>query len=92
MSLYLPTHLIQLEKHPIVPWISDINASYHIVFTPCLYSSNATYISSTIVLPNGDNVSHIRTLKISDTLVLDNVLCVSCFNSNIISSRYWLRI
>lgn len=41
------------------------------------------------MLPNGDKVkvSHIRTVRLDDRLVLNNVLCVRSFNFNIVSAR-----
>ena len=44
-------------------------------------------------LPNGDmaKVTHIGTIQISATLILENVLCIPTFSFNLISISKWIQ-
>lgn len=86
---YVSTYSMESKIHINVPWIIDTNALDHIISTPTQYLSITENLFSGFVLPNGDKIDvfHVVTVKISDELILHNVLFVPCFNYNIISAK-----
>ena len=70
-------------------WIIDTGATNHMFCCPSLFSSVTTIVSSFIKLPNGAAVpvTHIGVVHLSETLVLQNVLCVPSFTFNLISAK-----
>ncbi|XP_075655657.1 uncharacterized protein LOC142625816 [Castanea sativa] len=68
-------------------WVIDTGATNHMVYSiSCFFSITAT-LNTHINLPNGEValVTHISTVRISNTLLLQNVLCVPSFIFNLIS-------
>lgn len=59
----------------------------HMISSPFLYTSAPSIINSNIKLPNGHFVpmTHRGIVRISASLILKNVLCVSSFKFNLIS-------
>jgi hypothetical protein len=68
------------------PWIIVTGATDHMVNSISFFTTITTIVSTSVTLPNGDfvKVTHIGTIKISDHLVLTNVLCVPSFAFNLI--------
>ena len=68
-------------------WVLDIGATDHIVHSVKLITKITSSISSFVQLPNGERVvvTHIGTIQVTTSLVLENVLCVPAFTFNLIS-------
>jgi len=75
------------------PWIIDTGATDHMVNSTSFFTTITTIVSTSVTLPNGDlvQVTHIGTIKISDCLVLTNVLCVPSFSFNLISASKLIK-
>ena len=69
------------------PWIIDTRATDHMISSLSLFTTITHVTSKTIRLPNGQHalVTHIVTIKISETFVLTDVLCIPSFSFNLIS-------
>ena len=67
-------------------WVLDIGATVHIVHSVKLFTKITSSISSFVQLPNGERVfvTHIGTIQVTASLVLENVLCVPAFTFNLI--------
>ena len=52
-----------------------------------VFTSITTTLNTFVNLPNGESalVTHIGTIKVSENLILSNVLCIPSFNFNLIS-------
>ena len=59
-------------------WILDSGATDHIICSISLLTSITTLTQCVVELPNSESaqVTHIGTVKLSATLILDHVLCV----------------
>ena len=68
-------------------WVIDTGDTNHMVHSINLFPSITTTLNTFVNLPNGESalVTHIGTVKITDNLILYNVLCVPSFNFNLIS-------
>jgi hypothetical protein len=68
-------------------WIIDTGVTDHMVGSITFFTSIIVVVSSYVKLINGQIVlvTHIGTVKLSDSLVLANVLCVPSFSFNLIS-------
>ena len=68
-------------------WVLDTGATYHIVRSVDLFTKITSSITSFVQLPNGERVvvTHIGTIQVTSSLVLENVLCVPSFTFNLIS-------
>jgi hypothetical protein len=69
------------------PWIIDTGATDHMICSISFFTSITSVISKTVKLPNGQHasVTHIGTIKISDSFILTDVLCIPSFSFNLIS-------
>ena len=67
-------------------WVLDISATDHFVCSVDLLTSITTTRKSLVQLPNGElaQVTHIGTVVLSSSLILNNVLCVPSFTFNIV--------
>ena len=67
-------------------WVLDTGASDHIACSLSLFQSYIA-ISHYVELPNGEfaHVTHIGTVKLSNSLTLKHVLCVPSFSFNLVS-------
>ena len=67
--------------------VLDTTATDHIICPVSLLSTISSLTQCVVELPNGESaqVTHIGIVRLSTTLVLDNVLCVSSFSFNILS-------
>ena len=68
-------------------WILDNGATDHKVHSLHFFKSITSSIQIFVRLPNGDmvNVTHIGTVQVSASLLLENVLCIPSFSFNVIS-------
>ena len=68
-------------------WVLDTGATYHIVHSITLFTKIIGCVSTFVQLPNGEKVTvtHIGTIQVTSTLILENVLCVPTFTFNLIS-------
>jgi uncharacterized membrane protein (DUF2068 family) len=73
--------------HHCLPWIIDTGAIDHMISSVSLFTSVTSVVSTTVQFPNGAIalVTHIGIVRISGSLTLTDVLCVSSFNFNLIS-------
>jgi hypothetical protein len=69
-------------------WIIDTGATDHMVNSITHFTSITAVISTHVKLPNGKLalVTHIGTVKLSNTLILTDVLYVPSFSCNLISA------
>ena len=92
-----PTHSVQnthsLTNHKSVQqhtpqWILDTGATDHMVCSTSFLTTITSEKQTQVHLPNRTyaSVTHIGTVKISDKLILTNVLCVPTFTFNLISA------
>ena len=68
------------------PWIMDTGAIDYMVHSVSQFTSITSIVNTCVYLPNGDQalVTHVGTMHISSTLVLNEVLCVLSFGFNLI--------
>lgn len=69
-------------------WIMDTGASEHIVCSIWHLISIFRKVKAPVILPNGDTIeaTNVGTVRLSNTLVLTEVLVVPCFTFNLISA------
>lgn len=81
------TKVIHRSAHSCNTWVLDTSATDHIICYVSLLTSITNLTQRVLELPNGESaqVTHIGTIKLSATLVLDNVLCVPSFSFNLLS-------
>jgi len=82
---HISSHIPSNNLHS---WIIDTGATDHMISTVSLFTSVTTTISSRVKLPNGNYamVTHIGTVKLSEHLILHDVICVPSFSFNLISA------
>lgn len=70
-------------------WIIDMDATNHMVCNTSLLTHVTFSCSYSVILPNGESVSisHIGTVRLTNTITLHNVLCVPSFSFNFLSGR-----
>ena len=68
-------------------WVLDTGAIDHIVHSITLFTKITSSTSTFVQLPNDEKaiVTHMGTIQVISTLVLENVLCVPSFTFNLIS-------
>ena len=68
-------------------WVFEAGATNHIVHSLSFFTHITSSISTFVQLPNGEKVTvtHIGTIQVTSTLILENVLCVPSFTFNLIS-------
>ena len=68
-------------------WVLDTGATDHIVHSLTLFSKITSCVATFVQLPNSEKVivTHIGTIQVTSTLLLENVLCVPTFTFNLIS-------
>ena len=66
-------------------WILDSGATDHMIHSIQFFTSITSIVHISVRLPNGDmaKVSHIGTVQVSPTLLLENVLCIPTFSFNL---------
>ena len=78
---------VNREAFSSTDWVIDTGATDHMIYSITYFTSITSTLNTNVNLPNGKSalVTHIGTVKITEKLVLYNVLCVPSFNFNIIS-------
>ena len=68
-------------------WVIDIGATDHMVHSINMFSEITSTLHTSVELPNGESilVTRIGTVKLSDSLILIDVLYVPTFSFNLIS-------
>jgi len=68
-------------------WVLDTGATNHIIHSISLFTKITNSISSFVHLPNGKTIlpTHIGTIQVTTSLILENVICVPAFSFNLIS-------
>ena len=68
-------------------WVLDTGATDHIIDSTSLFTKITSSISSFVHFPNGEKVlvTHIGTVQLTSTLILEDVICVLAFTFNLIS-------
>jgi len=71
-----------------VPWIIDTGATDHMICSTVFFTQITATVSYNVKLPNGQEilVTHIGTVKLSNLITLENVLCVPSFTFNLLSA------
>ncbi|XP_042988825.1 uncharacterized protein LOC122316364 [Carya illinoinensis] len=72
-----------------IPWIIDSRATDHMICSPSFFKSNVTAVSYNVKLPNGTcmPVTHLGTVRLTNNIILSNVLCMPSFSFNLISVK-----
>ena len=67
-------------------WVFDIGATDYIIHSITLFTKITSSTSTFVQLPNGEKatVTHIGTIQVTSSLILENVLCVPSFYFNLI--------
>lgn len=67
-------------------WIIDTKATYHIVYSSTLLTSITSTTHAFIQFPNGSwvEVTYLRTIKLSKSIILIEVLCVPSFTFSLL--------
>jgi hypothetical protein len=75
------------------PWIIDTGATDHMIGSVSFFTSITAIVSNHVKLPNGQlaAVTHIGTVKISEHLILTDVLCIPSFSFNLISASKLIK-
>ena len=70
-----------------IDWILDSGATDHMVHSLTFLKTITTSVQFFVRLPNGDmaKVTHIGTVQVSASLILENVLCIPSFSFNLVS-------
>ena len=70
-------------------WVLDTRATNHTIHSITLFTKITSSISTFVQLPNGEKVTvtHMGTIQVTSSLVLENVLCVPFLSFNLISIR-----
>ena len=87
LSLSTSTHKV---LNPLqIPWIIDTGATDHMVCNTSLLTTITSEVSYSVKLPNGNQVpvTHLGTVKLTDKLILTNVVCVPSFTFNLLSVK-----
>jgi predicted aspartyl protease len=94
-SIFHPSQSFSVASgiNDIKSWIIDTGATDHMVSSITLFTSITAVISTHVKLLNGklDLVIHIGNVKISNTLIITDVLCVPSFSCNLILSSKILK-
>lgn len=80
-------HKWLIGRHMTPTWVIDTGATDHIVCLVHLLITITANTMSIVQLPNGEttSVTHVRTVTLSSSLVLHDVLCVPFFAFNLFS-------
>ena len=68
-------------------WTLDSGATDHMVHFISFFKTITSTVQISVRLPNGDmaKVTHIGTMQVSASLILENVLCIPSFSFNLVS-------
>ena len=78
--------LVNKEMFTTTDRVIDTGATNHMVHSISCFTTITSPLNTHVKLPNGEIalVTHIGTVKIIETLILYNVLCVPSFSFNLI--------
>ena len=81
-SSAVTTHISSSE------WILDSGATDHMIHSIQFFISITSMVQISVRLPNGDmaKVTHVGTVQVSPTLLLENELCIPSLSFNLIST------
>jgi predicted aspartyl protease len=81
------TKIVNKNAYSNGTWVIDTGATDHMVHSTKLFTKITSTLHTSVELPNGESalVTHIGTVKISESLILVDVLCVPSFSFNLIS-------
>ena len=67
-------------------WVMDTGASDHIICSISFFQTYTTVANCVVELPNGElaHITHIGTVKLSNFLILEHLLCVPSFSFNLL--------
>ncbi|XP_050258405.1 uncharacterized protein LOC126703484 [Quercus robur] len=79
--------VVDREVFCATDWVIDTGATDHMVHSIAYFTTITTTLNTFVNLPNGEvaSVTHVGIVKISEHLILHNVLCVPSFSFNLIS-------
>ena len=79
--------LVNKDMFSSTGWVIDTGATNHMVHLVSFFTTITFTLNTHVNLPNGEIalVTHVGTVKIIETLVLYDVLCVPTFSFNLIS-------
>ena len=78
---------IDISQLDPTDWILDSGATDHMVHFISFFKTITSIVQISVRLPNGDlaRVTHIGTVQVSASLILENVLCIPSFSFNLVS-------
>ena len=83
-----PAKVVNKEVFHATNWVIDIGATDHMVhsITIARFTNIIATLNTYVNLPNGEvaSITHVGIVKISEHLILHNILCVSSFSFNLI--------
>ena len=79
--------LVNRTAFGVDTWVMDTGASDHIICFVPLFLSYTNVSHCVVEFPNGESahVTHIGIVKLSNSLILEHVLCVPSFSFNLLS-------
>ncbi|XP_038713409.1 uncharacterized protein LOC120007280 [Tripterygium wilfordii] len=79
-------NFLNKSKKYLQKWIIDSRATDHVICHPSIFTSCQNVHHSYVYLPNGDEhaISHIGEVKLTEGILLKNVLCVPSVTYNLI--------
>ena len=79
--------LVNRTAFGVDTWVMDTGASGHIVCSVSLFQSYTIVSHCVVELPNDESahVTYIGIVKLSNSLILEHVLCVPSFSFNLLS-------
>ena len=89
-QIYGNNYSTQFFSHPFIPsnaWVIETGAIHHVCCNISLFSHSRLVHNTTITFPNGHVVAihRVGSVRLSDTLNLDNILFVPMFTFNLLS-------
>ena len=79
--------VVDREVFCATDWVIDTGATDHMVHSITCFTTITATLNTFVNLPNGEvaSITHVGIVKISEHLILHNVLCVPSFSFNLIS-------
>ena len=81
------TQIVNKDAYSNGIWVINTGATDHMIHSTKLFTKITSTIHTSVELPNGESVlvTHIGIVKIFESLILVDVLCVPSFSFNLIS-------
>ena len=85
--------VVDREVFCAADWVIDTGARDHMVHSITCFTTITATLNTFVNLPNGEvaSVTHVGIVKISEHLILHNVLCVPSFSFNLISDSQLVK-